>query len=233
MKKRIVFIKLSYWILTGSLFLGGILMLMLIPPTQTTMGPVQQIFYIHLPAAISMFIAAGVLFGASVGYLWQRTLWWDDLGDASGKITVLFCSVVLITGMIWGKTAWGQWWTWSPRLTFSLVLWVLYVVYLMIRPMIVSPTRRATISAIYGMAAFLDVPLVYVSVKLMPDIHPSSIQLDSQMRLTLLAWGLAVPMLMCGLLVSRFHLNRRIRGIEDDPVAVDFNSPSSPIGEPS
>ncbi len=220
MNRRIKVFAFGYWILTGVLFVGGIVMLVFYTPTEPTMGPVQKMFYIHFPVAMSMFVAAFVLFVASVGYLWDRSLMWDDLAWAAGKVTVLFCSTLLLTGMIWGKSAWGQWWTWSPRLTFSLVLWVLYVVYLLIRPAIKSPTRRATISAVYGMAAFLDVPLVYVSVELLPDIHPSSIELTSPMRLTLLAWTLLVPLLMAGLLVTRFNLNRRLRSLEsmrDEP----------------
>jgi heme exporter protein C len=203
----------GYWTLTLVLFVVGLVILVVYTPTETSMGPVQKIFYIHLPVAISMFLAAFTLFIASVAYLWQRSMKWDDLAEASGKITVLFCSVVLLTGMIWGKSAWGQWWTWSPRLTFSLVLWLLYIVYLMIRPMIESPTRRATVSAVYGLAAFLDVPLVYISVKLMPDIHPSSIELEPAMKLTLLVWSFPVPMLMGGLIMMRYKLNRRVRAL--------------------
>lgn len=224
MTNRIKVFTYGYWILTVLLFVSGVLMLMFYTPTESTMGPVQKIFYIHLPVAISMFVATFILFCASVGYLWNRSLWWDDLAGATGKITVLFCSIVLLTGMIWGKSAWGQWWTWSPRLTFSLVLWLLYVVYLVIRPAIESPTRRATICAVYGMAAFLDVPLVYVSVKLMPDIHPASIELEPAMQLTLLAWAFPISMLMVGMIVTKFKLNRRVRVIE----SMNQNSDSIP-----
>ena len=156
-------------------FAGCVALLVWYTPTEQTMGSVQKIFYIHLPVAICTFAAAFVVFVAGIGYVMQRHAWWDDLGAAAGKVTALFCAIVLLTGMIWGKSAWGQWWTWSPRLTFSLVLFLLYAVYLMIRPSIESPQRRAVVCAVYGIAAFLDVPLVYLSVKLMPDIHPSEI----------------------------------------------------------
>ncbi len=208
-----VFIS-GYWVVTGVLFVAGVAMLVFYTPAEETMGVVQKMFYIHFPVAMSMFASAFILFIASVGYLWDRSLVWDDLAGAAGKITVLFCSTLLLTGMIWGKSAWGQWWTWSPRLTFSLVLWMLYVVYVLIRPAIKSSVRRATVSAVYGMVAFLDVPLVYVSVELLPDIHPSSIELTPPMRLTLLAWTVLIPLLMIGLLVTRFNLNRRLRALE-------------------
>ncbi len=186
-------------------------MVIVYTPVETTMGPIQKIFYLHLPVAINTFVAAMMVFIGSIAYLWKRTMFWDDFASAAAKVTALFCSIVLLTGMIWGREAWGHWWTWSPRLTFSLVLWLLYVVYLVIRPAIESPQRRALVSSVYGIAAFLDVPVVYLSVKLMPDIHPSSITLEPAMKWTLLAWFLPVSLMMWGLLITRYKLNRRAR----------------------
>jgi heme exporter protein C len=183
-------------------------------PTEATMGVIQKVFYVHLPLAINTFVAAVVVFVASIGYLSQRTTWWDDLAAAAAKVAVLLCGGVLLTGMIWGKCAWGQWWTWSPRLTFSLMLWLLYVVYVMLRGSIESPQRRAIVSAVYGVIAFLDVPLVYLSARLMPDIHPGSIALDSQMKLTLLFWFVPVTLISLGLMAARYRLNRRVRWLE-------------------
>jgi heme exporter protein C len=209
----------AYWTLTMLLFAGAVVMLWVYTPVESTMGPVQKIFYIHLPVAINTFAAALLLFIASVGYLWQRNRVWDDLAVAAGKVTVLYCLVILLTGMIWARSAWGMWWTWSPRLTFSLVLLLLYVVYLLIRPAIESPQRRAVISAVYGIAAFLDVPVVYLSVKLMPDIHPASIALAPEMKITLLVWFAPVTLLMAGLIRERFKLNLRMRALDREPGA--------------
>jgi heme exporter protein C len=209
------YIKYGFWALTATLFVVTLLMLVFYTPVETTMGPVQKIFYLHLPVAINTFVAAFIVFIAGVGYLWQRQMWWDDLAAAAGKVTALFCAVVLLTGMAWARSAWGYWWTWSPRLTFSLILFLLYVVFVMIRPSIESPQRRAIVSAVYGIAAFLDVPIVYFSVKLLPDIHPSSIALEPAMKLTLLVWFVPVTMLMGGLIAGRYHLNRRLRELEE------------------
>jgi len=183
-------------------------------PTEATMGPIQKIFYLHLPSAICTFLAFLTCFIASIGYLSQREGFWDDLASASARVGVQLCSVVLATGMIWGRSAWGRWWTWSPRLTFSLVLWLLFVVYLMIRMSVESGQRRATISAVYAIIAFLDVPLVYLSTRLMIDIHPSSVTLATPMRLTLAVWFVPVLMVTVGLVVARFALNRKARGQE-------------------
>ena len=211
---------LLYWPLTVVLFAGTITMLVVYTPIEASMGSIQKIFYLHLPVAMNTFVAAAVVFVASIGYLWQRNPEWDDLAAAAGEVTVLFCTVVLITGMIWGRSAWGVWWTWSPRLSVSLVLLLLYVVYVLMRPAIESPHRRAVVCAVYGIAAFLDVPVVYLSVKLMPDIHPSSIELTSAMKTTLLAWFVPVTLLMGGLIYCRFALTRRRRALDESRAGV-------------
>lgn len=199
-----------YWVAVAGLWVGAVAATVA-APEEATMGVIQKIFYLHLPSAISTFLACLLTFVASIGYLTQRAGWWDDLAAASARVAVQLCTVVLITGMIWGRSAWGQWWTWSPRLTFSLVLWLLYVVYLMVRVSVESGERRALISAVYGVIAFLDVPLVYLSVRLMPDIHPISITLDPQMKLALGVWFAAVMSLAAGLVVQAYRLNRDAR----------------------
>ena len=206
-----------YWLGTLALTVSAVATLLTYTPTEATMGPIQKIFYLHLPVAISTFLACFVAFVASIAYLTQRRPVWDDLAAASARVSVQLCSVVLITGMIWGKSAWGQWWTWSPRLTFSLVLWLLYVVYLTIRMSIESPQRRAVVSAVYAILAFLDVPLVYLSVRLMPDIHPTSIELAAPMKLTLALWFAAVLPLAAGLIVLKFKSNQRRRLAAGEP----------------
>lgn len=209
----------SYWTFTILSFVTAIAVVLFYVPTEATMGNIQKIFYLHLPSAICTFLACLITFVASIGYLIQRKSVWDDLASAAARVAVQLCTVVLLTGMIWGRSAWGQWWTWSPRLTFVLVLWLLYVVYVVIRISVESSQRRAIISAVYGILAFLDVPLVYLSVHLMPDIHPTSISLISPMKLTLGIWFIPVMLLTAGLIVFRFRLNAAQRSIADsDPM---------------
>lgn len=203
--------KTIFWLLTFLLTAFAVAMLIVYTPQEASMGMIQKIFYLHLPVAICTFLACLVSFIASIGYLTQRKLWWDDLASASARVSVQLCTIVLITGMIWGRAAWGQWWTWSPRLTFSLVLWLLYIVYMMIRMSVESTQRRALIAAVYSIIAFLDVPLVWLSTKMMPDIHPTSISLAPQMRITLLVWFAPVVLLTAGLIVVRYQLNRRLQ----------------------
>ena len=200
-----------YWLATVALFAFGLVLIGTYTPDERTMGPVQKIFYLHMPVAICTLLAALVNFVASIGYLTQRRMGWDDLAAAAARVSVQLCAVVLLTGMIWGRSAWGQWWTWSPRLTFSLVLGLLYVVYLMIRTSIDGEQRRAVIAAVYGIIAFLDVPLVWLSARLMPDVHPSSIQLAGPMTVTLAVWFAPVVLLTTGLIVAKYDINRRRR----------------------
>jgi heme exporter protein C len=206
-----------YWTATAAAFTAATAMAVSYAPTEATMGPIQKVFYVHLPSAINTFVAFLVVFVASVGYLVQRKGWWDDLGAAAAKAGVLLCTVVLATGMIWGKGAWGAWWTWSPRLTFSLLLWLLYVVYLLVRTSIDSEQRRAVVAAAYGVVAFLDVPLVYLSARLLPDIHPASITLAHEMKLTLGFWFIPVTLLNVGFIVTGYAINARRRAAR--PVA--------------
>lgn len=132
----------AVWVvLTLAAFAVATLFVAYSTPVETTMGPVQKIFYLHLPVAINTFVACMVCFIASVGYLLSRKSVWDDLAVSSARVAVLLCSIVLITGMLWARGAWGAWWVWSPRLTFSLMLWMLYVVYLIDRS--ATPSRRA------------------------------------------------------------------------------------------
>lgn len=204
-------IAVIYGLCTAALFAVAIAMLFVYAPVEATMGPIQKLFYVHLPSAISTFLACLLCFIASIGYLTQRKGIWDDLAAAGAGVSVIFCTIVLATGMTWGKFAWGHWWTWSPRLTFSLVLWLLYVVYLMIRASIESSERRALVAAVYGILAFLDVPLVYLSTKLMVDIHPTSVELAPEMKLTLAVWFAPVLLLAAGLVVLKFRANTRHR----------------------
>jgi len=199
---------LGYLITAMTFFALAIAMVLFYVPTEASMGSIQKIFYLHLPVAIATFVACLICFAASIAFAVTRDMKWDRLASASARIAVVFCSVVLLTGMIWGKSAWGQWWTWSPRLTFSLVLWLLYVVYVMVRASVESPQRRAIIAAVYGIIAFLDVPLVYLSVRLMPDIHPVSVELAGAMKLTLIAWFVPVFLLMFGLIALRFRIDQ-------------------------
>ncbi len=142
-------------------------------PRERTMGDLQRIFYFHMPAGVVGLLAFAVNFAASLMYVARKDRWWDSVALSAAEIGVMFLTIVLITGPIWAKPVWFVWWTWSPRLTSSLVLWMLYVAYLLIRNYVPDPERRAMMSAVFGIVAFVDAPIVWFSIRWWRDIHPS------------------------------------------------------------
>src|SRR5437588_10742295 len=134
-------------------------------------GDAGRIIYFHVPMAWVAFLAFFVVFGASVAYLRTANPMWDRLGRASAEVGVVFTTLVLITGAIWGYPIWGTWWTWDPKLTTTLILWFMYLAYLMVRSY-AEPPRGPRFAAIVGIVAFVDVPIVYMSSYWWRTLHP-------------------------------------------------------------
>ena len=178
--------------------------------TSSGMGDLQRIFYFHVPAAIVGMTAFAINFVASLMYVVRRNRWWDNLALSAAETGVMFFSMVLVTGPIWAKPAWFVWWTWSPRLTLSLVLCLLYVSYLLIRNYIEDPEKRALISAVFGVVAFADAPLVWFSIRWWRDIHPSPMletgNLGQSMRPAFIICVIVFQILLVFLLRRRFYI---------------------------
>jgi heme exporter protein C len=190
--------------------IGALYMALIEAPRESSMGDLQRIFYFHVPAAITGMTAFAINFAASLMHMIGKKRWWDNLALAAAEIGVMFFSMVLVTGPIWAKPRWYVWWTWSPRLTSSLVLCYLYVAYLLIRNYIEDPERRGMVSAVFGIIAFLDVPLVWFSIRWWRDHHPSQMLetggLDPSMRPALLICWIAFQLLLVYLLRRRYFL---------------------------
>ena len=157
--------------LTFILMLVSNYMIFIYSPLEKFMREVQKIFYVHVGTAWNAFLAFAVVFVASIIYLRTKNKRWDRIAAASAELGVLFTTITLLMGTIWGRSAWNTWWTWEPRLTATLVLWFMYIGYLVIRASVVEEQRRATLAAAFGIIGFLDVPIVYISVKLWGS-HP-------------------------------------------------------------
>jgi len=199
-----------------ALMLCALYMALVGAPRERTMGDLQRIFYFHVPAAVAGMAAFAVNFIASVMYLVKKERRWDNLGVAAAEVGVLFFGMVLVTGPIWAKPVWFVWWTWSPRLTTSLILCLLYLAYLLVRKYLEDPERRGLVAAVFGVVAFADAPLVWFSIRWWRDIHPSPM---------LESGGLAPSMrpafltcLAAFLLLMAFLLRRRLAlaALEDD-----------------
>jgi heme exporter protein C len=170
-----------------ALMIAALYMVFLYVPTEKHTGIVQRIFYFHVPLAWSSFLAFFVTFIFSILYLWKRATKWDTIAHASAEVGVVFTTLVLITGPIWAKPVWGVWWTWDARLTTSLVLWLTYVAYLLVRSYVTEPARGARFGAVIGIVGFIDVPIVFLTVNLWRTQHPTTIIFEG---------GLTTPMLM-------------------------------------
>ncbi len=186
-----------------------------IAPTERTMGLIQRIFYFHAASAWAGMTAFSVCFVANLLYVWRRQPKWDSLGVSAAEVGLAFITIVLITGPIWAKPVWGIYWTWDARLTSTLVLWLLYISYLLLRTLIEEPDRRALLSSLFGIFAFLDVPLVFGAIRWWRTQHPAPVimggpgsGLEPTMRAVFFFSVLALHALMVFLIVERYGLEK-------------------------
>jgi heme exporter protein C len=192
-----------------------------IAPDERTMGLIYRIFYFHAACGWVMFTAFFTCFFSNIAYVLGREPRWDALGVSSAEVGVAFNTVVLITGPIWAHPVWGIWWTWDARLTSTFVLWLLYIAYLVLRSLIEEPDRRALLSSVFGIFAFLDVPLVYGSIRWWRTQHPQPVIMGSPgsglapMMLKVFFFSVfAMHALMLLLLAERYRLEK-VRGEVD------------------
>jgi heme exporter protein C len=186
-----------------------------IAPTERTMGLIQRIFYFHAASAWAGMTAFSICFVANLLYVWRRQPRWDSLGVSAAEVGLAFITVVLITGPICAKPAWGIYWTWDARLTSTFVLWLLYMSYLLLRTLIEEPDRRALLSALFGIFAFLDVPIVFGAIRWWRTQHPAPVimggpgsGLEPTMRAVFFFSVLALHALMVFLIAERYGLEK-------------------------
>jgi heme exporter protein C len=206
-------VRLAATVLVAALMVFAGYAALFIALDERTMHEIQRIFYFHVPSWSASFSAFFITFVANIAYLWTRRQQWDSLGVSAAEVGVVACTLGLITGPLWAKPVWGVWWTWDARLTTTFILWLLYISYLLLRGLIDDPGRRATLSAVFGIFAFLDVPLVYMSNRLWRTQHPAPVifggegsGLDPTMSRVL---GLCIVSMLCLMilvLVDRYRL---------------------------
>ena len=161
--------------LTTVLMLVDMYLMTMVAPTDANLGHLQRVFYFHVPVAVLSFLAFFFVFIFSIIYLANRKPVWDGLAHASAEVGVVFVSLALLTGVIWARPLWNTWWTWEPRLTTTLILWLIYVAYLMVRSYAPNRQKGALYGAVVGIVGFVDVPIVYYSVVWWRSIHPSPV----------------------------------------------------------
>jgi len=189
-------------ILTFLSMLTAIFFVFIYVPTERTMGVVQRIFYFHVPSGWIAFLAFFIVFVSGIIYLVKKDRYWDIVASSSAEIGMIFCTLVLITGPIWAKKAWGIAWTWDAKLTTAAVLWLIYISYIMLRKYVYDESKRANLSAVVGIIGFIDVPLVYMSTRWWRTQHPAPVigggensGLESTMLLTFIICLIAFTLL--------------------------------------
>ena len=190
-------------------------------PVLPELGFIQKIFFFHVPCAWAMFLGAFVCAAGSLAFLFKGRRWGDELAAASAELTIVFGVLVLITGPLWGRKAWGHWWVWDVRLTTVFILFMVFVAVLLARRFGGPASRRIAAGlALFGAA---DVPLIYISVKLWRTIHPKTTVVGSlhpDMRPAFFISLAFFTALFAVLLLLRLNLERARSRVEDLAVAV-------------
>lgn len=196
MRERILVIVSG---IAAVLLIRNLFVILLRLPDEAMQGAIYRIIFYHVPAAWTAFLGFFVALVASLLHLATKNLKHDAVAVAATEVSLAFAVANLITGMFWGRIIWGIWWTWDPRLTSMLVCVLLYAGYLMLRQAIEDPTARARASAVLSIFAFVDVPIVFFSIKWWRTQHPAPVvwaggSMDPDMwRMLFLNW---VPLLL-------------------------------------
>lgn len=201
-------------VLAGLTMLIALYMMAFYVPSDRVQGISQRIFYIHVPMAWDAFLAFFFVFIGSILYLVRRSPGWDQLARAAAEIGLVFTSLVLITGSLWGKPIWGTWWSWDARMTSTLILWFIYLGYFMLRSYVSDRDRAARYAAVLGIIGFVDVPIVYMSVNWWRTLHPQAVvslsgaAMPASMLTALLVSLLAFTILLGYLLYQKFRIEQ-------------------------
>jgi heme exporter protein C len=159
------------WITIG-FFLVALYLSLFYAPREATMGDVQRVFYFHISNAWVGMLAFLVAAIAGGMYLARGDQRWDRVALASIEIGIVFAFITIVSGSIWARPIWNTWWTWDPRLVTYTVMELIYLAYVMLRQGIEDPERRARFGAVYGIVAFISVPITFLSIRLFRTIHP-------------------------------------------------------------
>jgi len=206
-------------------FIGILVSLALIflwVPDERQQGAVYRIFFFHVPAGLLSFAAFAVVFVASIAYLWKNNRAWDMVAHSAAELGVVFATLSLTTGSIWARPIWGVWWTWDPRLTTMLILWLIYVGYLMLRAYGADDTRVSRFASVVGIIGFVDVPIVFFSIHWWRTQHPQPVLapggnfgLTPEMTVTFLIALAALAFLSAHLLLERLALRRMSADVKE------------------
>lgn len=210
---RLPLVSLILWAITVVGIVVTIWMAFFYAPTDAIEGEPQRIFYVHVPVAWVGMLAFVVMAVAGICYLKSKNERWDWMARAAAETGVLFITLALITGSIWGRTTWGTWWTWDARLTTTLILWFVYVGYLMLRNYMGRTQASARAGAVMSIICVIDVPIIYESVNWWRTLHPTAEigtpgALPFKVVLTLMVSLVVFTILYAVLMIQAYQLQR-------------------------
>jgi heme exporter protein C len=214
------------WLLATAVvaLIGTFIRVVFFTPLEARQGPAQKILYLHVPSAFVGLYVAFLLVAVAGGlYLWLRDERLDRFAACAAEVGVVYMTVVLITGPLWGKPIWGTYWTWDARLTLTLFLWFVFVGYLIMRSAIDDPAMRARYSAVLGLLGALLVPFIHLSVYLFRTLHPMPIilkpsrpSLPNEMLLTFVMSFVSFFLLFIALVRARYRLAIALESLDHD-----------------
>jgi heme exporter protein C len=180
-------------------------------PIDSVQGVIQKILYVHPPQAYGAYLGFIITAVSGVLYLWKSREEFDRLALSSAEVGVIFCTLMLVTGPIWGKGTWGRWWSWDPRLTVTLLLWFVYLAYLLLRSFSGRGERTARFASIYGVIGAVLIPLNYYIIEIFAGrgIHPENLErgsLGDGMGLPFLMGNLTMALAFFYLLIARWEV---------------------------
>jgi heme exporter protein C len=214
--KRIL--EAEFIALLALLFVLDLWLIFFWAPVDANLGWSQKIFYFHVAAAMTAFLAFAVAFVCGIGWFVRRRDGWDDLQVAAVEVGVVFATIVLVTGPIWARTAWNTWWTWDPRLVTMTILFLSYVAYLVVRPSLSGETRKnasAAMAILFG----INIPITWLSIQWWRTIHPDvggllGTQLEPRMRATFWLSVLLFALLFIPLVAVRRRVERAGKALQ-------------------
>jgi len=166
-------------------------------PPDAYQGDVQRIMYLHIPSIMAAYVCYFIVFVGSCLYLWKREKRDDILAKSAAEVAVLFTALTIIEGSIWGKPTWGVWWTWDARLTFTAILLMIFVGYMMLRSLIEDEERAAAAGAVVAIIGALDIPLIHMSAYWWRTLHqPPSIMRPDKLPWETVKWPLLLPVIV-------------------------------------
>lgn len=208
-------------VLGGVSVIGALWMVFFYVPTEREMGIIQRVYYIHIPTAWLGEFAFGIMALCSLGYLFLRDDRLDAIAVSAAEIGFVFLTATLLVGPLWARIAWGAWWVWDARLSFTLLLWLIWLGYFVLRESTDNPESGKRLAAVTALVGAVDLPLIHMSVYWFRTQHPKPVMMnpegptaDFEIGMTIMASVLAFTVFFFGLMLYRYGYERLKRQVE-------------------